>query len=147
MICYWILFFICPMRTKVWIYGQTGCHTGTAEQGEKWEGWQLKIIFSYWKWKKGIWFVSVAWLCILYPVFVALYRSALVKILKFFIRFSFRPANVFRDYNFSVENTTLKWSEKFLTMAVHCSSNVILLAIEYFIDSKGERQNIKLLST
>ena len=35
----------------------------------------------------------------------------------------------------------------FLTMAVHCSSNVILLAIEYFIDSKGERQNIKLLST
>ena len=23
-------------------------------------------------------------------------------------------------------------------MAVHCSSNVILLAIEYFIDSKGE---------
>ena len=28
-------------------------------------------------------------------------------------------------------------------MAVHCSSNVILLAI----DSKGERQNIKLLST
>ena len=52
-----------------------------------------------------------------------------------------------RDYNFSIENTTLKWSEKFLTMAVHCSSNVILLAIEYFIDSKGERQNIKLLST
>ena len=32
-------------------------------------------------------------------------------------------------------------------MAVHCSSNVILLAIEYFIDSKRERQNIKLLST
>ena len=32
-------------------------------------------------------------------------------------------------------------------MAVHCSSNVILLAIEYFIDSKGERQNIKLFST
>ena len=32
-------------------------------------------------------------------------------------------------------------------MVVHCSSNVILLAIEYFIDSKGERQNIKLLST
>ena len=32
----------------------------------------------------------------------------------------------------------------FLTMAVHHSSNVILLAIEY---SKGERQNIKLLST
>ena len=32
-------------------------------------------------------------------------------------------------------------------MAVHCSSNVILLAIEYFLDSKGERQNIKLLST
>ena len=32
-------------------------------------------------------------------------------------------------------------------MAVHGSSNVILLAIEYFIDSKGERQNIKLLST
>ena len=32
-------------------------------------------------------------------------------------------------------------------MAVHCSSNVVLLAIEYFIDSKGERQNIKLLST
>ena len=32
-------------------------------------------------------------------------------------------------------------------MAVHCSSNVILLAIEYFIDSKGERQNIKLLLT
>ena len=32
-------------------------------------------------------------------------------------------------------------------MAVHCSSNVILLAIEYFIDSKGERKNIKLLST
>ena len=32
-------------------------------------------------------------------------------------------------------------------MAVHCSSNVILLAIESFIDSKGERQNIKLLST
>ena len=32
-------------------------------------------------------------------------------------------------------------------MAVHCSSNVILLAIEYFIDSKGERQNIKLVST
>ena len=32
-------------------------------------------------------------------------------------------------------------------MAVHCSSNVILLAIEYFIDSKGERQNIKLSST
>ena len=32
-------------------------------------------------------------------------------------------------------------------MAVHCSSDVILLAIEYFIDSKGERQNIKLLST
>ena len=32
-------------------------------------------------------------------------------------------------------------------MAVHCSSNVILLAIEYFIDSKGERQKIKLLST
>ena len=52
-----------------------------------------------------------------------------------------------RDYNFSIENTTLKWSEKFLTMAVHGSSNVILLAIEYFIDSKGERQNIKLLST
>ena len=35
----------------------------------------------------------------------------------------------------------------FLTMAVHCSSNVILLAIKYFIDSKGERKNIKLLST
>ena len=35
----------------------------------------------------------------------------------------------------------------FLTMAVHCSRNVIFLAIEYFIDSKGERQNIKLLST
>ena len=51
------------------------------------------------------------------------------------------------NYNFSIENTTLKWPEKFLTMAVHCSSNVILLAIEYFIDSKGERQNIKLLST
>ena len=38
----------------------------------------------------------------------------------------------------------------FLTMAVHYSSNVILLtvllAIEYFVDSKGERQNIKLLS-
>ena len=32
-------------------------------------------------------------------------------------------------------------------MAVHCSSNVILLAIDYFINSKGERQNIKLLST
>ena len=32
-------------------------------------------------------------------------------------------------------------------MVVHCSSNVILLAIEYFLDSKGERQNIKLLST
>ena len=32
-------------------------------------------------------------------------------------------------------------------MAVHCSSNVILCAIEDFIDSKGERQNIKLLST
>ena len=32
-------------------------------------------------------------------------------------------------------------------MAVHCLSNVILLAIEYFIDSKRERQNIKLLST
>ena len=32
-------------------------------------------------------------------------------------------------------------------MAVHCSSNVILLAIEYFIDMKRERQNIKLLST
>ena len=32
-------------------------------------------------------------------------------------------------------------------MVVHCSSNVILLALEYFIDSKGERQNIKLLST
>ena len=32
-------------------------------------------------------------------------------------------------------------------MAVHCSSNVILLAIEYFIDSKGERRNIKLSST
>ena len=32
-------------------------------------------------------------------------------------------------------------------MAVHCSRNVILVAIEYFIDSKGERQNIKLLST
>ena len=32
-------------------------------------------------------------------------------------------------------------------MAVHCSSNIILLAIEYFIDFKGERQNIKLLST
>ena len=52
-----------------------------------------------------------------------------------------------RDYNFSIENTTLTGSEKFLTMAVHCSSNVILLAIEYFIDSKGERKNIKLLST
>ena len=52
-----------------------------------------------------------------------------------------------RDYNFSIENTTLTSSEKFLIMAVHCSSNVILLAIEYFIDSKGERKNIKLLST
>ena len=51
------------------------------------------------------------------------------------------------DCNFSMENTTLKSSEKFLTMAVHCSSNAILLAMEYFIDSKGERQNIKLLST
>ena len=32
------------------------CHpnAGTAEQGEKWEGWQLKIIFSHWKSKKGI---------------------------------------------------------------------------------------------
>ena len=86
---------------------------GTAEQGEKWEGWQLKIIFSYWKSKKGI------------------------KI----------HCKKRRDYNVSIENTTLKWSEKFLTMAVHCSSNVILLAIEYFIDSKRERQNIKLLST
>ena len=28
--------------------------SGTAEQGEKWQGWQLKIIFSYWKSKKGI---------------------------------------------------------------------------------------------
>ena len=46
------------------------------------------------------------------------------------------------NYNFSIENTTLMWP-----MAVHCSRNVILLAIEYFIDSKGERQNIKLLST
>ena len=35
----------------------------------------------------------------------------------------------------------------FLTMAVHCSSNVILLAIKYFIDLKRERKNIKLLST
>ena len=113
-----------------------------------------------------------------------------MKIPKFFIQFSFRPANVFAiwitsklsvnflwqlstvkllnrccfmfdlshvfqiqckkrgDYNFSIENTALKWSEKFLTaMAVHCPSNVILLAIEYFNDSKGERQNIKLLST
>ena len=52
-----------------------------------------------------------------------------------------------RDYNFSIGNTTLKWSEKFLTMAVHYSSNVILLSIEYFIDSKGETENIKLLST
>ena len=42
------------------------------------------------------------------------------------------------DYNFSIENTT--------PIKVHCSSNVIL-AIEYFINSKGERQNIKLLST
>ena len=32
-------------------------------------------------------------------------------------------------------------------MSVYCSSNVILLAVEYFIDSKGGRQNIKLLST
>ena len=32
-------------------------------------------------------------------------------------------------------------------MAVHCLRNVILPAIEYFIDSKGERQNIELLST
>ena len=48
---------------------------------------------------------------------------------------------------YSIENTTLKWSEKFLTMAVHGSSNVILLSIEYFLDSKGERQNIKLFST
>ena len=112
-----------------------------------------------------------------------------MKIPKFFIQFSFRPANVFAiwitsklsvnflwqlstvklqnrccfmfdlshvfqiqckkrgDYNFSIENTALKWSEKFLTIPVHCSSNVILLAIEYFIDSKGETQNIKLLST
>ena len=30
-----------------------------------------------------------------FPVFVALFRSALAKIPKFFIRFSFRPANVF----------------------------------------------------
>ena len=51
-----------------------------------------------------------------------------------------------RDYNFSIENTTLTWSKKFLSMALHCSSIVILLAIEYFI-SKGERKNIKLLST
>ena len=35
----------------------------------------------------------------------------------------------------------------FLTMAVHCSSNEIPLAIEYFIESEGERQNVKLLST
>ena len=28
--------------------------SGTAEQGERWEGWQLKIIFSYWKSKKRI---------------------------------------------------------------------------------------------
>ena len=27
-------------------------YAGTAEQGEKWEGWQLKIIFSCWKSKK-----------------------------------------------------------------------------------------------
>ena len=32
-------------------------------------------------------------------------------------------------------------------MALHCSSNAILLAIEYFIDSKKERKNLKLLST
>ena len=108
----------------------------------------------------------------LYPVFVAFYRSALVKIPKFFIRFSFRPANVFAIWitsklsvNFLWQLSTvkllncccfmfdlshvfrLKWSKTFLTMAVHCWSNVILLAIEYFIDSKGERQNIKLLST
>ena len=50
-------------------------------------------------------------------------------------------------FMYSIENTTLKWSEKFLTMVVHCSSNVILLAIEYFPDSKGERQNMKHLST
>ena len=87
--------------------------SGTAEQGEKWEGWQLKIIFSYWKSKKGI-KIHCKNRC---------------------------------DYNVGIENTTLKWSEKFLTMAVHCSSNVILLAIEYFIDSKRERQNIKPLST
>ena len=91
---------------------------------------------------------------------------------KFFIRFSFRPPNVFAIWitsklsvNFLWQLSTvkllncccfmfdlshvfrLKWSKTFLTMAVHCWSNVILLAIEYFIDSKGERQNIKLLST
>ena len=95
-----------------------------------------------------------------------------MKIPKFFIRFSFRPANVFAIWitsklsvNFLWQLSTvkllncccfmfdlshvfrLKWSKTFLTMAVHCWSNVILLAIEYFIDSKGERQNIKLLST
>ena len=37
----------------------------------------------------------IQYLVLLYPVFVALYRSALEKIPKFFIRFSFRPANVY----------------------------------------------------
>ena len=54
-----------------------------------------------------------------------------------------------RNYNFTINNTTLKWSEKLLTIdrSQIKSCNVILLAIEYFIDLKGERQHIKLLST
>ena len=35
-------------------FHQKVAKTGIAEQGEKWEGWQLKIIFSNWKSKKGI---------------------------------------------------------------------------------------------
>ena len=64
-----------------------------------------------------------------------------------------RPTYVSRDACldsnlFSFESPgTAEQGEKWEGWQVHCSSNVILFAIEYFIDSKGERQNIKLLST
>ena len=54
--------------------------TGIAEQAEKLEGWQLKITFFILKIEKrnkvSDLFLSRDLICILYPVFAALYRSA-----------------------------------------------------------------------
>ena len=56
----------------------------------------------------------------LYPVFVAFYRSALVKIPKFFIRFSFRPANVFAIWITSKLSVNFLWQLSTVKLLNRC---------------------------